>query len=242
MELFGFERNADKVKAVLIDDKAGDKLITTKPCKIYIPESYRAADLAVIGETIKIIGCFAIVVENKYYAYSNAIALMEICPSETNTVMIGKENYLVFYFEENSVVCKDLNLIKNGVLVSRLHNHTLIKANVPVYMDYPDICFLFETADLHGGVNLKTDSAILELISASIVRQKTDKTKFYRHLELTDKDADKLNMACVSMTSVAYSTTNTTTKLVGAYLDEGITSALIYQSNTNESIETVLRS
>ena len=47
--------------------------------------------------------------------------------------------------------------------------------------------------------------------------------------------------ALIPFRSVTYGATNTTAKLMGAYFDEGLTSALVNPSQRTEKIEELLR-
>jgi hypothetical protein len=104
--------------------------------------------------------------------------------------------------------------------------------------------FLFETALYHGGANLNADSALLELIVTHMARNPKDISMLYR-LMLNKYSAEKVvnpeEPNFIPLKSVAFGTTNTTAKIVGNMLGEGITSALVTPSTQSEELETLLR-
>jgi hypothetical protein len=129
----------------------------------------------------------------------------------------------------------NLNLVKINTLLILIYNDFLSKGNIPWYMDYDDISQLFETSSLHAGASLNADMAMFELLVSIIARQKKDKRFHYRHDNATYRPA------WVGLSSVAFQATNTFAKLSGGYFNEGLTSALVTPSTTNESIETLIR-
>lgn len=233
------ERNAERVHAAL--KEAGNSLVATKRCKIYIPEHYVGGYLGSADEGTRIVGIWGIVVEDKYYASSRVCAMMSIDPSTTNVVEIENKPFIEYTFEPGDTVIKNLNLVKQSTLAFRIFDEIITKGNVPWYLDYTDMCFLFDTLDAHADANLGVDSAILEMISSSMARSKENKSIFYRHMLNTAADIGKKKFIYVPLKSVAYGSTNTTAKIMGAHFQEGMTSALITPSERTETIEELLR-
>lgn len=233
-------RDKTKIHAAL--KEVNNTLVAVKPCKIYIPDHYVGAELGNIAEDISIVGIYGIAVDDKYYGVSNACALLQIEPSSSNTVEINGTKYMEFYFDVNDKVVKNLNLIRLTTLVYRIYVEIISKGKVPWYLSYHDVCFIFDTALSHGNVDLMADSAMLELLASVLARQRSDKSKFFRHLDgLKDTDL-KTKPTYVALKSVQYQSTNTVAKLMGNYFSEGLSAALVHESTTNESIETLLRS
>jgi len=232
-------RDAAKVHAAC--KEVGDSLVAVHPCKIYIPEHYTSASLCTIDDVIRIVGIFGMTVDDKYYATSNACTLMEIKPSTTNTVDIHGEKYLEFGFIAGDTIIKNLNLIRIGTLVYRIYNEIISKGKVPWYITMEDHAVLFETALSHGNAKLGADAALLELLTVAMCRQKEDRAKFFRHDPRLNDPHSKIKPIFVPLKSVAYQSSNTTAKLLGAHFNEGLTSALVNKSERNESIEDILR-
>ena len=117
----------------------------------------------------------------------------------------------------------------------------IAKGKIPWYLNYSDLGILFTTAKLHAGANLGVDNAALEMIVSSLARDPQDRMRYYRHSVDTPKDTRNNPPDIIPLRSVALSTTNTTAKLLGNYMQEGVTSALVSPTERSESIETMLR-
>ena len=236
MNIHTLIRDASKVHAVL--QKVGSTLIATSPCKIIIPEDYMTSELGSYGDEMHIVGDFLIIVDDKYYGVSKACAMVHTKPSRINIITIGVTKYMELHYEIGDNVIVNLNLVQVTTLVYWIYNVFITNGKVPWYMSYTDMCTLFDTALLHGGANLNSDPALLELIAAFMARQKEDKMKFFRHYEHITK---AISPYFVALKSVAFGATNTTAKLFGNYLDEGMTSAFVAPSERNEMLEDLLR-
>jgi len=232
VDISKLKRDGSKVQAAL--KSSGDTVIATKDCKIFVPEKYMDSALGVMEEEIRVLGVWGMVVDG-YYGVSSATALMGIEPSTVTGVKIGDTDYMEFSFQPGDRVITNVNLVQSSTLLYWIYNEIIAKGKVPWYLTDEDLSFLFETALLHANGELHGDSAILELIAAVMVRDGKNKMLHYRH---SKQDTPP---AFVPLSSVGYQTTNTTSKLLGSHLAEGITSALTVESKQNESIEDLLR-
>lgn len=240
MDVSKLKRDAAKVHAYL--KEAGDgSLITTKGCKIYIPSSYAECQLASVGNETHILGIFAIVVEDQYYGVSLANAMMRIEPSATNTVDVDGSSYIEFYFEPGATVIPALELVKEDTLTYHIYDEFIAKGHVPWFISYIDLGNLFASAPYHAGVKLGANHAVLELIASVVARDPKDRTLYYRQTVKSMDEVLSRPPALIPFRSVTYGATNTTAKLMGAYFDEGLTSALVNPSQRTEKIEELLR-
>lgn len=238
-DLNNLVRNPDKVKSTLVED--GDQLITKTGCKIYIPTRWTDKHLAVVGKETRIVAVYAMVVDDKYYSVSSAVATMPITPSRTSIVMMGEEECYEFLFDKGSVICPNLNLVRVSTLAYYLYDEVIAKAHVPWYMDYADVLRLLSTAKMHGDITLAANNVPMELLAATIARQQKDITKYFRHLVPTEKQALVFKPDYSPLGNVLTGATNTTAKLMGNYLDDGITSALINPTSQIDIVETLFR-
>lgn len=108
-------------------------------------------------------------------------------------------------------------------------------------MGYEDLAKFLDTADSHAGSKVANNYELIEIL-ASIISRDTNNRKVYMRTAATDKNYVKKNIEYVPLASVMYSVKGTVNKLIGAYMDEGITSALVSESNETSHVETLLRS
>ena len=230
-------RDPVKVKATLFED--GDKLITKTGCKIIIPTRWTDKHLAVVGETVRVIALFPIIVDDQYYSISSAVAMMPLTPSRTSIVTIADEECYEFLFDKGAVVCPNINLVRTSNLAYYLFDDIIAKAHAPWYLNYDDVLRMLSTAHFHADINLAANNAPMELLAATIARQRKDLTKYFRHEKESVKVKDKPEY--VPLGNVLLGATNTTAKLMGNYLDDGITSALINPTDQIDTVETLFR-
>ena len=93
MDIRRLVRDSGKVHSALRYADDGS-IVTSRECRILIPERYVEKGMASIAADIYILGIFAIVVDDQYYGVSKAIAMMRIKPSLITTVKIEGSNYL----------------------------------------------------------------------------------------------------------------------------------------------------
>lgn len=240
MDISNLRRDSAQVHAALIENK--DTLVALKPVKIYVPETYIGSALGSIEDVIRIVGIWGMTVDDKYYAVSKACAMMQIAPSATNVVSIGAIKYMEFIFEAGDTVISNLNLVRTGTLVYRIYNEIIAKGKVPWYLDYTDLCYLFDTSKMHGNADLHANAVILELIASAMARQAGDKTKFFRNDPAIVDNINASKPIFIPLRYVALQASNTVARLLGSYFQEGVSSALVSRTETIENIEMLLRS
>lgn len=238
MDITQLKRNADYIKARLHKSESG-VVTTDEPCVIQIPESFTAKNLAVIGSEVFIFGFFPIIM-GEYYAVNKTIAMMRISPSSTEKVIIQNEPYVEFQFEKGDTVFNTTALVVTDTLTYYMYDLFIAKGNIPWYMNYFDMANMFDTAKEHAGVDLGGRS-VIELIISSIARDPDDMNRLYRHILARPEDVLTKPPITIPFRSVIYNTSDTTSKLNGAYYTEGIDSALVNPSETVELIEELLR-
>lgn len=239
MNVSDLVRDSAKVHAALIQSKTG-ALVATKALKIYVPSRFLERELLTITNEIRTVAIFAIVVDDKYYGVSTVNASIQLTPSWTNVTEVDGEECYEFGFDKGATVTPNINLVKDDALVYKIYDEVIAKGNIPWFVGYLDLGKLFMTAKSHGGIHLAANNIPLEMMAASISRQSSDRTKYYRHA--LGEGAKDIKPVFIPFRSVMYGATNTTAKLMGAYFDEGLTSALVNPSTKKEGIEQLLRS
>ncbi len=239
MEASKYQRDAKRVQQAL--RRVKDSLKVVSPLAVHIPKRYAVKELANVGSTVSIVGIFGIVVDDRYYGVSLVNAMMVLTPSNINTIIVDDVEYYSLEFQPGDTFMPNVNLVKEGTLVYQIFDEIVAKGNTPWYLGYRDLGQLFDTALHHGGANLNTNHAILEMITAARARSPRDRTVFYRHQFKDTKQLEDKPPEIIALRSVQDGASNTTAKLMGAYLDEGINSALVDPAERLERVEDLLR-
>ena len=240
MDVSKLMRDAAKAHASLkeLDDNS---VIALKQCAIYIPERYIEQGLATMGSETYILGIFAFADASGAYGVSSVCASMRITPSIINNVVIHDEPCLEFIFNPGDTVIADTQLVVQDTMLYRVYLEFIAKGNVPWFMNYSDVCSIFSAAEHHNGVKLGANDAILEMIISTMCRAPNDRAIYYRHYIKRQDQLVKEQPQYIAFRSVTYGATNTTAKLIGAYFNDGLDSALVYPSKRKEKIEELLR-
>lgn len=240
-----FTKNVERVHAtlrVMEDTVAKTKsLVTARGCKIYVPVRFTERGLASVSVETNVVGIFAIVVEDKYYATMIVNALVRLDPNATNRVNFDGDEYYEFVFNPGSTVIPSLSLVKQNTIVYRIFDEFVNKGRIPWYLRYPELARLFDTAKKHAGANIGGDHEVTELIISMITRNSENRSQYYRQVIQSPEDLDTNPPIHTPLKSVIDSATNTTNKLGGSYMQEGIISALGSPSERTERIEALLR-
>lgn len=218
-----------------------DRLITLKDCAIYLPVRFSEHGMASVGVETYIVGIYLIVMEGKYSAVSLVNTILRIEPSKVNRVMVNGDEYYEFLFNAGSTVIPNINLVQNNRMPYKIYDEIFAKGRVPFYLGYEELARIFDTSKKHGGVNIGGEHEITELLVSMICRNPQDRTQYYRQAIEGLDDLNRKKPAFVPLKSVAYSATNTTNKLAGSYMQDGIVSALVSPSERVERIESLLR-
>lgn len=215
-------------------------IVTDAPCKMHVPVRFQNKDLAILGSEVFVVGFYAIIINDEFYGVDNTIAMMQIRPSSTKKVSVQGVDYFEFSFEPGDVVFVNTALVVNDTLTYYLYDELIAKGNIPWYMNYYDMAKMFETALVHAGVNLGS-RAILELIISTIARDQTDLTRLYRHILNKHSDIITNPPKVIPFRSVVWNTSDTTSRLNGAYFPDAINTAVVNPSESVELIEEILR-
>lgn len=236
MDISTLTRDASKVLSTL-KKLPGDKLMTTKGCKIYAPARFRTKDFITIGEDIYVMGIFMIVVGNNY-AVSNVMTKIKMTPSKINETKVNDVDHLEFVFEAGDIVMDNLNVVMEDILPYYVYDEVMAQGNVPVFYNYTDILNMFKLCKEYNGVKFSSTPTILHMLWSILVRDKKDLNVFYR--EIADgKNEDRIEY--VSFTSNTHGASNTTARLMKAHFKDNLTGALTNPSETEENIENILR-
>lgn len=230
-------RNPGKVHAAL-SPQADDTVLAVRTVKVYIPDRYTEKRLATISSEVQTLAIFAMVVDDKYYAVSVTASMLRLKPSAIATVKIDGDSYLELTFEPGSVVIPDMKVIRLDTLPFRIFDEFIAKGRIPWFMSYEDVARLMDTAGSHANVNFNPYNVIMEMFAAAIARDPKDRTKYWRHVIGKPGATDP---SYVAFRSITYGATNTTSRLMGSYFAEGLNSALVNPSTSNEAIEDILR-
>lgn len=234
-----YEHNPEYIHRHLVvtPDK---QVITQRGCKIHIPARYVDKNLATIGDETFILGIYAIVMDG-YYAFSKSACMIQIEPLGQTRVQVGDQEYLEFEFLPGSTVITNTEVVKEDTLMYYLFDYFIDGGRIPWFLDYAAYGTLFDDAVYFTGLKLGAHPAIMQMIISTTARNSKDRTQYYRQIIKTMDDLGTNIPTYVPYKSVLFGPKTTTAKLMGAYFDAGLVSALTNPSERGDKIESLLR-
>lgn len=217
-----------------------EQWITKTGCFIYIPKRFEEAGMAEIGEYSRI-ACIYMMVVGGNYSIVNRCTMMHITPDTVSVVNINGDEYYEFGFNKGAVVTPNVNLVKNDTFTYNIYNELIAKGRVPLYLRYEDLSKVLLTAPYHAGLTFAPTNAVMEMVTAAITRDPKNYTRYYRAVSKGSADQVANPPAFIGLRNIQYGATNTTSKLMGSYLEIGVRSALVSPSTENEGVEDILR-
>lgn len=219
-------------------------LLCDVPCRITVPERWIYRNLATVGTETFITGIFPLIIKaddgNEYYGVSNVMARMQILPSSTVKIKIDGDDYLEFSFDPGDVLVKNINLVVDKTLPYYVYNEVIDKGNLPYLLTYFDLANIFLTSPVYAGLNLGSRS-VINLVTSTIARDQKEPMRLYRHVLFKPTDPVKNPPLYIPFRSVVWNTSDTVSKINGAYFSDAINSALVNPSDSVELLEEIYR-
>lgn len=235
-------RNPDVIQKQLVqtDDF---RVVCKSPIEVMFPEHYLNKSLCEINEEIYCLGIFAVLHPGtSSYAVFSIPAKVVMPIGETRTITVDDVKYRVVRYEAGDTFIANTRVMQDEQLAYWIFDYYIALANVPWYMNYMDIVKLFDQDGYYMGGYLPPNSQIVDMLSGNIARNSNNGKMMYRvgikHLD----DVWKTMPQWVPLKNISLGSVDTYSKIMGSYFDDGVTSALVAESQTATPIEQVLRS
>jgi len=204
--------------------------IVTEDIRIIFPERWLNKELAIIEDSVKVIGLYGIIDSKDNYVMSVAPIYQDIeANMVSDAICSDGVLYKVLTIEANTVLINNNNLVVSDNIIYYIFDEFLIKANVPWYCSYDVLPDILAESLLYCDSHIGDNRIMFEVLAAMIARGE-DKTVYFRH-----KLENKPNW--VALNNIYYSYKNTGAKLIGGYYGYGISSAIINPEKEATRIE-----
>jgi hypothetical protein len=242
MDFSNLTRDAKYIMGrALFDDVENKKYIAIDDIDIYFPKHYLDGKLGSIDSKFNPLGIFAIVSGDKYAVHS-VPAIIPMNPSNSTIVKINDMAYYKLSWSKGETVVSNTLLVKRQSLAFEIYDEFIAKGRVPPYLNKRDYVEILYHIQEFCDVNLNTDPAILAGYGAATARYPDDQTKPAREFYVKQADFIDMPIVRIPLRSVAYGADNTTARLLGSYLNEGLMSSLVNRSDGTQNIEQILTS
>lgn len=235
-----FKRNLSRVSKALRKEPDGSVTVL-EDVALYVPYRFYDKNLLSVKDTVRVLGCYGLVVEDKYFASDNTTCMFDTDPSRVNDVIIDDEAYVELLYEKGDKLLKQPDMLADKDLVYIVGQEVVNNGKVPWYFSYWDIVTLNLNFETQNGMKLRTDMAIYELLVSLMQRNPKDLAKPYRVGLKSNLDFVNNPPVLVGINKVDVIVSGTLAKLGGPYLSASITGALNAESTSISSMEYLLR-
>lgn len=207
----------------------GDELV------LFIPERYEKHGCLDISEKVSVLAIFDGTI-NKDIPFGYMLpAKVVVEPTYIDTVVKNGNRYAKLTLSKGDVFIKNINVVQDSTLAYIVFYEMVYGGRTPDFIDYNENGFIFDEVSRVTGVKFPTDHAIFEMMSAMLHRSQDDIAVQYRLTEM--KKAPHV----IPLSLVSHAAISTTSKIVGAYMDNGIDAALVNASDIPSDVENILR-
>lgn len=227
MDFTTMKRDDNLKSDILVKD--GDIIKAKDDFSIVFPSRFMDVGLATMGRTLDVVGIYAFVKDDRYYVGKMPVQV-SMLPSIITDIQIGGKVYKELIFKKGQQVYADRNFIPNQELVYIMLEEFAIKSNnIPDYVGYEDLINIFITGSELTGAEIGSSIIDIAVFTSIITR---DKDNNY----IRENHSRKQIIAMKKLTYVGLTNFNKGLKNVaslisgGAYLQEGITSALTFDN------------
>lgn len=213
-----------------------DSLVFTgNNLKVYIPMRYKVHEALIVEDYVRTLAIFSMKV-NDTYEYGLILPnMINMAPSNVSRANIDGVDYQLLEFYNGDKFMISTTILKENHIAPLMYSEFISLGNLPKFLTYNDTALLFDTAEKMCDVNLKTPHVVFEMIYAHLFR---DPDNLYLKYRFTDKTKKPV---FIGTNSVAFGPESTTSKLIGAYFNDSINSALVNASDQHHELEDLLR-
>jgi len=239
MNIAELTRNPKIAKTYLMTTPDG-VLMTKAKMSIMIPKRYVEVGMAISGSDNETMGICAWIIGKEYFVtLTNAV--LKITPSSVTETVVDGDTYVLYNFDKNSIVMPSARVLKASGVVFLIFNEIIAKAKVPWFMNYLDRCNIFESAKEYAGVSFTDQKEVTEMIVAANTRSQDKFDMYYRHAIKNENDLTSNKHRPTPLRAIEFSISTPLNKIMGSYINRGITSALNHPSERVEKLEEYLR-
>lgn len=217
--------------------KSGTNLVFTgKKLEVVIPAMYEERSLLFVGDITNTLGVFQLRIDDKFITTIILLAKIDIEHVSHSREMIGDEEYVVLTLNTDSVFIRNTEIIKRSGLIYDIFMAFIALGKIPHILSYSAIQRLFDDCKKCCGIDLHVNHSVFEMIYAHMYRDKADPYLPYR---LSDMRA---NPIIVPIHQISHGPDSSSARIIGSYMNEGITSSLVDDTDRPPSVvENLMR-
>lgn len=203
--------------------------------EIFIPKRYESYGNLSVGENVTTLGIFSMTINGTIKASFTLPTMVVIEPMFTETVTIDDVQYLKVILSKNKKFMKYTEVVKDSKIAYMLFKEFISLGRLPEFVKYFDAPKIFDNSRKYTGVKFDANKVLFEIIFSHLFRDEKSIMTPYR---LTPMKKDPVLIPLFEIQHAAISTAG---RIIGSYLDAGITSSIVNINENNSRVEDILR-
>lgn len=207
-------------------------IVNTNNITVKIPKTYLDTQFCKLGRKVETLGIFQLIINNKQMANLILTNMVTTIPSDIDNN--SDEEYTLCHFKKGDILIDNTSVIKSPDILYKIFHNFIFLGKFPKFLTYDELSTIFNQSVKVNDMYLPIGKEIFELMISHISRDEKDLTKFYRHTDM------KKLMSLIGLNNITYAPSSTTSKILGSYLEDGMTGALIDEKHNSDPIEDLL--
>lgn len=232
------KRDNNYVKTLFL--KKGNATICKRDCYVLLPDTLVNKGLAEIENPVKSVCILAIVEGNKYATMAIPVK-QSFSPHKIEKVLVDGDLHYKLYFTDGDFFFIDNSAICDQSYYFEIFELFYLLGKVPFYLNYSDVSNLFLEAKRYGNSKIGDNRIAWDIIAGLLARDPNNPKVFYKDFLHKDPANIKVDPVFKGFKDVYFSYDNTSSKLIGGYLEDGIIGAVIDPETKTSKISEVLR-
>jgi len=230
------KRNDKLIKSFLVDAKG--RIDCTKKLFMVYPDRYTLKGLAAIDNDVTVIGIVLVMDENYNYGVFSLMNILTVSPETVEAITIDDKPYTILEFTAPNFISDNV-VIKDPGHVFALFEEFYTKQNIPFYIEYEDLFKMFTKSAYTTGSSLGLSPVGIGLLTSATGKDASGKKSIRTSFPRDKITLDNFRWVSLSNADLAYD--NNVSRLLGSYLNKGVTAALADNDAEYTTIEDTLR-
>lgn len=218
-----------------------DAIFVEDDLRVVFPSRYVNRQLAIMGNPVRVVSIYAVIDNDRNYAVVNNPIFINLFPNNITEVDIDGVMYMVLTFDKGNIYTDNRILVKDDKFLYDILDEFIIQGKVPWFMGYEDISNILIESKLYTGRDIGTNPIGMELLSSIITKSTNDKSYYYRQSIKDITDGKLPTPSYAGLMNMYHTMDNNVARLAGSYYSVGVRTAILGDSASVSTIESILR-